>query len=270
MGLQDFLREILYVVVVYKTDPAVAIAKLDWVSEANSSVFIFDNSPEASTVDGAIYKHDPSNPGVSRAYNEAYKTATESGKKWMLLLDQDTALTAEYMGEVYNSVKTNSEMVAFVPTLVDKRGIVSPFRWNPPKGKRIETVPSRCSLREYRFANTGLLILCDAFSRAGGYDEKIPLDFSDIEFGERLSRVSNDFCAVPKTLTTDFSGSENQSPQQAIHRFNYYLKGSRYMGAIMNLPLRFRFESLMRALKLTVTYKSIYFLRVFLKHSQSV
>ena len=50
-----------------------------------------------SIVDGAEldgfrihYISDPTNPGVSKAYNVGFELARQLNKKWLLLLDQDT------------------------------------------------------------------------------------------------------------------------------------------------------------------------------------
>ena len=61
-------------------------------------LMVYDNSPnkqfhsEEFQLESfqVFYVSDINNPGVSKAYNTGFKRAESMGKKWMLLLDQDT------------------------------------------------------------------------------------------------------------------------------------------------------------------------------------
>ena len=46
------------------------------------------------------YVHDPSNGGLASAYNYALARAESEEREWLLLLDQDTSLTAEFISEL--------------------------------------------------------------------------------------------------------------------------------------------------------------------------
>ena len=69
------------------------------------SLVVYDNSPQAQGVAQSAdfpvhYFHDPSNGGLAPAYNYALARAEAEGRGWLLLLDQDTALTREFVFEL--------------------------------------------------------------------------------------------------------------------------------------------------------------------------
>lgn len=104
------LLHIQAVLVLYKTKPSVSKSFLTLSAAVKAvdgrmrvSLLVYDNSPTAlSSEDRCIdglpfdYRHDSSNGGLVRAYNSALSTAQESGREWLLLLDQDTELPATY------------------------------------------------------------------------------------------------------------------------------------------------------------------------------
>ena len=65
------------------------------------SVMIWDNSPEAIVNPQLsivfLYRHSKVNLGISGACNCAVEYAIEHGYPWVLLLDQDTQITEEFL-----------------------------------------------------------------------------------------------------------------------------------------------------------------------------
>lgn len=268
MTLADFLNEILVVIVIYQ-QPAEKVLSDVLPPSSNLAVFIYDNSnvPQAlSNNEHVTYKHDTDNSGVSKAYNEAFVEAQRLHKKWMLLLDQDTCCDQHYFEKLFEAVNQYPCEVAFVPKLRDAYGFVSPFRWRSGRGVRIFPDQEKYFLDRYRFANSGLLVQCDAFARAGCYVEDIPLDFSDIAFGENLMQVTNGFMVVDVILEHGFSGSEKNSYANAMSRFNYFCLGAFEFGKHVKDPALYQFRALLRATHLSIRHRSINFIKVFLKY----
>jgi rhamnosyltransferase len=271
MSFSDFLKEILFVVVLYRKKPEESptlrfIATLSEKFPQSISVFIYDNSPEASIIDcsNAIYRHDPSNSGVSKAYNESSKVAVKQNRRWLLLLDQDTEAKVALIEQFHAAIGEYKYSVAFVPMLRDSEGILSPFRWSIGKGKRITAMEKTLLLNKYRFANSGLLIQTKAFMDAGGYEESICLDFSDIAFGEKLKTVTNHFVVINLDIGHHFSGSARASAHEAVSRFKYFCSGALSMGKIFGSRYIYIARVFMRAMKLTMTYRKTFFLQTFL------
>ena len=262
------LEEIFFVIVLYKKRPeeSEAISSLLPIlkkSLKEFSLLIYDNSPQPSPIPyhNIIYRHDPKNHGVSKAYNEALPIALSCKKKWMLLLDQDTALNESFFRNLDSTTRQYPHSIVFVPTLKDRKGIVSPFLWTRGKGKRIDSVHARLALDKFRFVNSGALIETDSFSKAGGYDEKIPLDFSDIAFGENLRKITDHFVVVDSILQHAFSDSSSLTYNEAIERFSFFCLGALNMGRTFGPLSLYYFRALLRGLHLTIKFKRIAFIK---------
>jgi GT2 family glycosyltransferase len=200
---------------------------------------------------------------VSKAYNEAAYYAEGLKKKWMLLLDQDTYQIDEFILKLPEAIQQNSESLAFVPVLVDKYSPVSPFRWSLGRGIRTKVTQLKLSLKKFRFMNSGLFIKTEAFQNAYGYPESIPLDFSDIAFGERLKMVTDHFVVIPTELRHSFSTSEKMRADAARHRYHYFCVGAFAMGEEYGPYLLYYLRAFLRGLKLSVKFKHAGFLKVF-------
>ena len=97
------------------------------------ALLLYDNSPSAVKLPAfpipLIYRHDAMNGGIAAAYNAGLTLAREGGYKWLLLLDQDTALTAEYLLELLATAgDVPIEVSAIVPRLTQDGHTHSPHR----------------------------------------------------------------------------------------------------------------------------------------------
>lgn len=270
---------LLVVIVLYEKKPehsqsyiSLRVA-LDELSVAKTDILIYDNSPESVTVDdeNVVYVHDPRNSGVSYAYNEASKHARRTDKKWMLLLDQDTTLEKAFLEEAIKATGTHPDSVAFVPRMLDAKGLLSPFLFRMGRGHRIGECAGVLPLIKYRFINSGLLVRHSAFVAAGGYDERIPLDFSDIAFGERLwrRRVTDHFVVLNASLHHVFSDNESNSAEKALHRFRLFRNGALAMGkGSTGSRIIYLFHTFIRAGRLCAKYRDLRFFTLLFSGSK--
>lgn len=159
-------------------------------------VLLWDNSPMPLTPTLAFpfeYVHSSKNIGTSGAFNRAMEFAEAGSIPWLLLLDQDTTLSEDFVPKVlaYSRRFTDSlDVAAVVPLLWCRGQLVSPKRFRTLH--RISPVPP-ASYGTYK----GHLVVCDsatlmrtaALREAGGYDEELFwLDFSDIDVFTTLHR----------------------------------------------------------------------------------
>ena len=159
------------------------------------TVYIYDNSPEshriAVDVPNIVYIHNSSNPGVSVAYNSAYKYAKANGIGWILLLDQDTIISSNYIRRASLAIAKYGAKFLYAPLLYDQNGkMVSPFH---RLGKvaypiRSNNISGVLSSRRCGVINSGIIISTQLYEYVGGYDDSISLDFSDVIFIERYAR----------------------------------------------------------------------------------
>lgn len=98
---------------------------------ANLFLLVYDNSPTSGGPAGfpatLLYRHDATNGGVAAAYNAGLREARANGSEWLLLLDQDTAVTRDYLHELRESTRdVPTDVVAIIPRLVQNGDTHSP------------------------------------------------------------------------------------------------------------------------------------------------
>lgn len=217
---------ILAVVVLYRTQPARS-KTLDGLAQAFATdaalakqmdVLVWDNS--ATAVDenslplGCIYRHAPANSGVSGAYNAAATMAAERGRAWLLLLDQDTSITGEFLrGMLERAAQAagDEQVAAIVPYLYAESFCLSPRLWHFGRHAPLPRPASSYTERREMFAaNSGTLMRVRALEAIGGYSSRFWLDYSDIDVFHRLHaqefavRIAGDLALQHEVALLDY------------------------------------------------------------------
>lgn len=150
------------------------------------SVLLWDNSPEPlAAMDLPFpvdYRHTGRNQGVSGAYNGAIPLAISSGRPWMLLLDQDTDVTAPYLIEMLRSARhidPRPEVAAIVPIVRVGTLIVSPRQTRFNTNRIYEGGPGIAEGEPFAI-NSGALMRVSALQAVGGFSPDFWLDYSDM------------------------------------------------------------------------------------------
>jgi len=234
----------MVVLVIYKMkleeSPAfLSLTKALQFSNQSTALFIYDNSPHSQICDQyknwkIVYRHNATNPGVSKAYNEGFALAKSENKEWMLLVDQDTHFEKDLFLKYEASVKRNSQEKIFVPILRDTKGVVSPFVFKFGRGIRLRRIePNQHLLSQKKFINSGLLITSGVFEQVEGYDEKFKLDFSDMMFIQKLSTKIPSFWVVDSQCTHSLSSSKRSSLEETLSRFELYSRATNDFHALV-------------------------------------
>lgn len=272
------IEDVLGIIVLYNStiEDSDTIKSLNLSLEKNDrnlDMFVYDNSRYPKHLESKfIYKrmniyyiNDISNSGVSKAYNSGASYANDLDKKWILLLDQDTKFPENSLNE-YLSVKNinDSEIKIIVPTLFFENSIYSPSGYYFYK-----TIKHKCKtgvnfLSGKTLLNSGLFVNLNFFNLVGGYNENIPLDFSDVSFIERVKKYTNKFYLL--TIKCSHNLSSDELDVQIIkERFKYYVQGALYYAQEKNrIKIIIYAWVLLRALKLTIRHSETFFLKYLL------
>lgn len=255
--------DILVVAVLYKENLSDSKAWQTLLRDC-PHVYIHDNSPEAACPenlpDGWVYRNDPSNPGLSAAYNAAARYAKEMGFHWLLLTDHDTTYPPGALRRMEELTKEYPDESLLVPQVRIPDGrYLSPV---PLRNffTRLEQTPLRgeVELRKTAVINSGMLVSLDVFLRCGGYNEKVFLDFSDFQFIDRLSRIAPTGKVTDMELTQAFSGVED-TPERALKRFEMFCRSVRGYESGRNIRkgIALRLAILKRSLSLSLRLRSL-------------
>lgn len=233
--------DVLAVMVLYQKRVAesqtfLSLAKcLDGRSE-KIDVVLYDNSPMPMWHDNEKqysgfrihYISDTSNPGVSKAYNAGFELARQLRKKWLLLLDQDTAFPEEALTMYAAAIEKYAEPPLIAPMLVCDGRIYSPCHHVVNVNFPLRTIrPGIVTTKGLSILNSGLCIRLDAFEKAGGFDERIPLDFADHDFMRRYRRYFDSFVLLDMVCAHNFSDKEVPDVDKAFVRFGFYCRGAK-------------------------------------------
>ncbi len=97
-------------------------------------ILLYDNSKEPTREPPAsaqiTYSHNPSNGGTAAAYVEATGLALSLGIDWVLLLDQDSILPANFFSQAHKALTAASSVAisALLPHVRHGRQLISPAR----------------------------------------------------------------------------------------------------------------------------------------------
>lgn len=191
---------------------------------------IYDNSPEdinnAAELPGDIsYVHNKSNPGLATAYNYGLEICTDQNCEWLLLLDHDTELTAEYFEQVFELFEKNlltDDIAAVMPIVKVNETIIAPVKRH---------------LRQYHVAlnktgkltgdisgiNSCTVVRVSFVKKLGGFNLNFPLDFLDHWFFYQVSKASQYVFVLDTVIQQNLSISDFKQNIDTT-RYNSILK----------------------------------------------
>ena len=164
------------------------------------------------------YIHDPSNGGLASAYNVALNRAESEQREWLLLLDQDTSLTTEFILELVETtgnLHAQIEVAAVVPKLRVNGRIDSPVtdflalvrrQFSAPEPVISEDMVG-IQYQHLSAYNSGSTLRVSALRSAGGFPAEFWLDFLDHVVFRALSRRGYRMYVMRAILAHDSSYS---------------------------------------------------------------
>jgi GT2 family glycosyltransferase len=185
------------------------------------SLVLYDNSPQSQTLAMPAlfpthYVHDPANGGLATAYNFALARAESEGRAWLLLLDQDTSLTRDYLFELLeaaNNLHASPSVAAIVPKLLVNGIVYSPvipflqqlrlqfLRSRKPLGQNVVGV----SQQPVCCYNSGSTFRISALRAIGGFPAEFWLDFLDHAVFNALFAAGHHIYVMHATLVHESS-----------------------------------------------------------------
>lgn len=159
------------------------------------SIILYDNSPDPHVIEAEVnipiaYIHQPKNTGLAGAYNFALARAEEHRQEWLLLLDQDTTLSYEFLTELIERVvnlRDQYQVASIVPRLIAGDKLFSPepnlIYQIRHQSRRLYNIARRnpADIEEVRLVayNSGATFRVSALRSIGGFPEEFWLDYLD-------------------------------------------------------------------------------------------
>ena len=230
---------------------------------------VYDNSPNPIKNDypGATKVfQDPKNPGVSKAYNQAYKWAERNAHTHLLLLDSDSVFPENAISQ-YIQVATENPKQVLLPEVRSKDRKISPFYFSYGKSFYGDNISyGMINQQSIVGINSGLLVPLNAFDLIGGFNEDLPLDWSDLYFLRRAKKKGVKLFHFNLQIKHGLSEHQAQGMSASRFRFLCQLKA-------ISLVAEGRIEKgfiylwlFLKSIKLSLHFKSISFLKVYFKN----
>ncbi len=277
---QSVVRDFIVILVLYKCKleesiSFVSLSKILKYYELKLDLVIYDNSPNTIPTKNEkniqkywniYYVHDETNPGVSKAYNSGFKTAEKLGKKWIFLLDQDTTFQLDSLLKYCEAITLHKDIGLFAPVLLTKKqSIWSPCFYYLKKGHNFHKIDKYGlqSIKNKSLLNSGLIISTSVYKRVGGYQETIPLDFSDHKFIDNYRKYYDNFVLVNTKCIHGISSEIKENSENALSRFTYYCQGARNSIETTTDAILFLVNTFLRMVKLTIKFRNYQFFIIF-------
>lgn len=234
-------------------------------------VFIFDNSEvdfdtniqENSSV---VYIRNKANPGLSVAYNTMASIAISMGYEWLILLDQDSSLPSNAIVEYIASVnRTSNSSLIRVPLIMVNSFVFSPLRVIFIKSLKRKNLPcGTYPFSKFVIINSGIMLSLAFYKQIGGYDERIKLDFTDIEFIERAALIYPKFEVLPINIKHDYSFHSNDI-DSAMLRYRQYRKDYQFVSRKgISAFMKYHLSNWIHLYNLSIHHKSTNFIKLYL------
>ena len=192
------------------------------------SLLVYDNSPEPQPASDLQhlgkadqYFHDSSNGGLATAYGYALGLAVQAGLDWLLLLDQDTTLTAELFAELLSAIAAGpgSEVCAIVPRQVRDGVLLSPRLMRGGRDLPVETGLAKQRLTVF---NSAACVRVAALRAIGGFPREFPLDYLDHIVFHRLQAPGGRLLVLPVSIEHQLS-VKNLAGEMGLERYKRLL-----------------------------------------------
>jgi rhamnosyltransferase len=178
------------------------VSRIAKISPQVDRVLVVDNTPNDSDLPVPLESINPtnftlianrSNLGQATALNIGVKQIIEWGYDWILLLDQDSLVSADFMESMsvtYQNYHSSDDVVSLCPLLVNYDGISEPNQASQ-KPWSFSGKPITGDAELVKIAITsGNLIRSNIFKQVGFFEDRFFINYVDIEFCLRLSKFN--------------------------------------------------------------------------------
>jgi rhamnosyltransferase len=222
-------------VVLYRPSPEF-IRKVADYADYIQDLIVVDNTDDADHsadfrgIPNLKYLSCGGNKGVATALNVAARSAVESGCHWMLMLDQDSALSRRAYDRLRNELtRIDGASVGLVSVLAVPKEDDSRSEQQLPDTRDV-----------FLTITSGSVLNLDAYQRCGLFEDKLFIDHVDHEYCLRLHRAGYRVIQLTRVVLdhtvgevkdVSFLGKRLRLPTHKPFRAYYGVRNGCYVGA---------------------------------------
>lgn len=256
------------VIVLYQERLEDSATYLSLLKQANIPVLVYDNSPTSQAIkikELFTYISDTSNSGVSAAYNKAWRWAVQNDYTHLLLLDSDSTFPENAWNEYLSAANKHKEKL-ILPAMISKERKISPFYFKSGKSHYGDGIKSGIiEMGNIVAINSGLLVPIPVLNKVDGFNELLPLDWSDVYFIRKAAALHVKGFHIELQVRHGLSEHNETSLKSAKFRFKLQLDGIKLVALSTKERYQMYFWMALKSIKLTLKLRSSWFLVRFLK-----
>lgn len=199
----------------------------DYLNNVNAynefNILVYDNSKvEQMTTDSRFqYIPNRTNLFLSENYNKALEFSIQNQCDWLVLLDQDTCLSNDYLDIIFNK-ELDSCIAAYVPHIVTSNG-----NKVAPQFMRVKCKIDNKNRKGIFSVNSGTILNVAFFKdKLKNFSLEYPLDFLDNWYFQNINYEGGIIKVLPVTITHDLSIAKGHSVV-SIERYKSILSSER-------------------------------------------
>lgn len=235
----------------------------------NCTLIIYDNSTKDFNnksfckKNGYIYFTQHKNVGISKAYNFVLDHVSFNKHDYLIMLDDDTHLTQQYINEAKKKVRLNKYDV-ILPIVKANKKIISPYNYFMKCRSKIVDNPDDLILSKVSGINSGMIIHTRLFKNVR-YNEKLFLDYVDYDFMRRVHVAKGNINIMDSEINQEFQyfNYDKTDIQSALSRFRIDMHDYKILCDEVNENWFFYIHAIKFMLKQTIRYRSFRFLSAF-------
>lgn len=209
---------------------------------------------------GCLIVNSEENKKLEGAYNFALERALETGKSWILLLDQDTEIPDNYFNELEKLFSDNysPDLVAVVPKLISEGEIISPVQVTHLMRFEHGINSNGFTNKRINALNSLSLLNVEFIKSIGGFSKDFPFDLHDHWCYNKIYKNKKKVYILD--IATEHSSSFNNFEKNvSVTRYKEFLSTEdRFIRSEIGLPVYFfyKIKLLLRSIKQLINYKN--------------
>lgn len=209
---------------------------------------------------GCLIVNSEENKKLEGAYNFALERALETGKSWILLLDQDTEIPDNYFNELEKLFSDNysPDLVAVVPKLISEGEIISPVQVTHLMRFERGINSNGYNNKRINALNSLSLLNVEFIKSIGGFSKDFPFDLHDHWCYNKIYKNKKKVYILD--ITTEHSSSFNNFEENvSVSRYKEFLSTEdRFIRSEIGMPVYFfyKIKLLLRSIKQLINYKN--------------
>lgn len=219
--------------------------------EFNNSIYCKKNNLE--------YYTQHKNDGLSKAYNFVINEKKFDNDDYMIILDDDTFLSEEYLDEViYLTQKKQYDIL--LPVVISNNKIISPSVIE--FGCRVKMIGNLDKINKNKITaiNSGMVVKMNVYNYVK-YNDNMFLDYIDHDFMKNIRNNNYEIKIMNSTINQNFSRFEKKDIDSELFRFRIYLKDFKIYCKNCSCLWFYCFSTFIYRLKNAIRYKSLKFFK---------